>query len=89
MLHVLSVATRISRRLIFGSSFFAHCSNDKSINAYKKQLDEEIFITIELSKCSYLDVMSMPVARLRAYKEWKIKWDREVAKAKQEELENL
>ena len=43
-------------------------------------------MAMELSKQSYADIESMPVKRLEEYIEWKIKFDSDVAKLKEEYL---
>ena len=43
-------------------------------------------MAIELSGQSYEDLVQMPVKRLEEYIEWKIKFDADVAKLKEEYL---
>ena len=65
-------------------NFFAHCTNDKSVEDYLKDIRESIYICMELSKMSYIDILYMPVFEFREYINWKIKYDkdREEAQAK-------
>lgn len=76
-------------RSIWSSNFFDHCTNDKEIDRYNKQLKENVFLAIELGRMSYVDIMRMPVKRLEEYIDWKIKFDTDKEKRKSEELEGL
>lgn len=44
---------------------------------------------MELSKQSYIDVIKMPVNMLSKYLEWKLKYDRDIAKMKVDKLEQI
>jgi hypothetical protein len=44
---------------------------------------------MELGKQPYTSVMQMPVKRLSNYIEWKIKFDEEIARMKEEQLSDL
>jgi hypothetical protein len=44
---------------------------------------------MELGKQQYTSIMQMPVKRLENYINWKIKFDEDVAKAKEEQLNDL
>jgi hypothetical protein len=44
---------------------------------------------MELGKQPYTSVMEMPVKRLSNYLKWKIKFDEEVAKAKEDQLNDM
>ena len=46
-------------------------------------------MTMELSKTSYEGLIIMPANRVREYLDWKCKFDKELAKKKEEEMENL
>lgn len=76
-------------RLTSLSNSFAHYSNDKNVQEYLNSVREDIFLTMELAKCSYTDVLLMPVSEVGKYLDWKIKFDREREKAQQEAMSNM
>jgi hypothetical protein len=57
--------------------------------SFEKSFKENIFLTMELSKMSYDDVMAMPVKKMEEYLNWKIKFDQEREKAKADSLEKI
>lgn len=44
---------------------------------------------MELSKCSYIDILNMPVLDLRKYLEWKIKFDSDREKQRADALSRI
>ena len=63
-------------------SFFEQSTNDIAQEAYCRRLKENIFLAIELSGMSYVDILKMPVQRLEDYLTWKIKFDQDREKIK-------
>ena len=60
--------------------------DEKLISRYVSNLQENIFLTMELGKQQYSSIMEMPVKRLELYVQWKLKLDEDIAKAKADKL---
>lgn len=73
---------------ISSTNFFGQLSSEQAIDEYVKVLEDNIFLAIELGKMSYESIMKMPVDRFYKYIKWKIKFDEDVAKMKEEQLKN-
>ena len=54
---------------------------------YTNQLEQAIFLVMEIGKQQYSDIMKMPVKRFRNYIKWKNKFDEEVSKRTQQEID--
>ena len=70
-------------------SSFAHCTSEKAIESYLKDARDNIFLAIELSKMSYVDIIQMPVDDLQQYISWKIKFDKDKNDAQIRSLEKM
>ena len=68
------------------SSFFALCDDEKSVTKFTKNLEENIFLMIELLKQDYLDIMAMPIDRFYQLLRLKNKFDKDVSVAQKEEM---
>ncbi|GIU69031.1 MAG: hypothetical protein KatS3mg002_0267 [Candidatus Woesearchaeota archaeon] len=62
-------------------------SKHDEIDKYRKELEEMIFIVMETSRQSYIEVIQMPVSRFKNYLHWKIKFEEEKRKKIEEEME--
>lgn len=67
------------------ANFFAQCTNDKFIDNFISSFEENLFLCMELTKQSYESIMMMPVDRFYKLLKWKIKFDEEVNKMKEDE----
>jgi len=63
--------------------------SDDARESYVNKLKENIWTAIELSKMGYLHIMFMPLMDFNDYLKWKIKFDEQVAKLKEEQLEKV
>ncbi len=59
-------------------------SNETSVDRFRDQLEEAIYLAIEVGKISYKDIMMMPINRFKNYFKWKEKYDEEVSKRRKE-----
>jgi hypothetical protein len=73
---------------ILSRIFFGHYTNEESVERFRIQIQENIFLAMETSKQSYLDILNMPVDRLKKYFQWKQKFDEEVAKQREAALKD-
>ena len=71
--------------LIWWKAFFVHCSQHDEIFSFKKELAENIYSCMEMSKQSYIEVMFMPVKRFQDYLKWKTQLEEEKQKRFEEE----
>ena len=60
--------------------------NSESVEAYADALEENMFLLKQLLKQGYLDILFMPVYRFRNCLKWKNKFDEEVQRLQEEEL---
>jgi len=60
-----------------------HCSQHDEIFSFKKELAENIYSCMEMSRQSYIDVILMPVKRFQDY----LKWKTQLEEGKQKRLE--
>ena len=56
---------------------------------FTKNLEENIFLMIELMKQNYLDIMLMPIDRFYQLLKLKSKFDHDIAKAQKEEMSKI
>jgi hypothetical protein len=63
--------------------------NEKDRENYFTKLKESVWTAIELSKTGYLHIMQMPYMDFQEYLKWKVKYDEQVAKLKEEQLEKI
>lgn len=68
-------------------TFFEALSNNKDTESFIKELNENIYFCMELSKQSYYDVIKMPLQKFYGYIKWKIKYDEEKNKMIKKKLE--
>jgi len=60
-------------------------TNHDEVAKYKRELTENIFSCMEMSKQSYVEVVNMPVKKFYDYLSWKIKLEEEKRKIMEEE----
>lgn len=63
--------------------------SEEYVDSYCRNLEENIYLLMEVGKQSYLDIINMPVARFNNYFKWKTKFDEEVAKSRDDALKNI
>ena len=64
-------------------------SNEVNQDRFRDDLEEAIFLAIEIGKMNYENIMMMPIDRFRKYFKWKEKYDSEVAKKRKEYLDDM
>jgi len=60
--------------------------NSEAVDAYIDALEENMFLLKQLLKQGYMDILFMPVNRFRNCLKWKNKFDEEVQRLQEEEL---
>ena len=60
-------------------------TNHDEVDKYKRELTENIFSCMEMSKQSYIETVSMPVKKFYDYLSWKIRLEEEKKKIMDEE----
>ena len=60
-------------------------TNEKIQDKFRKEFKEKIFLAMQLSKQSYIDILKMPIHTIAEYISWKNKLDEEINKELQTE----
>jgi hypothetical protein len=60
-------------------------TNHDEVDKYKRELTENIFSCMEMSKQSYIEIVNMPVKKFYDYLSWKIRLEEEKKKIMDEE----
>ena len=63
--------------------------NDKSIEAYLSNLEENVFLLMQQLDQQYDAIMAMPVKRFSNCLKWKVKFDEQVQKIQNEQMNKL
>ena len=65
--------------------FFVYCTAYDQITEYRKNLDQNVYSCMEMSKQSYHEVMFMPIKKFYDYLKWKSDLEEEKQKLMEEE----
>ena len=60
-----------------------------AVTQYKNVMNENIFSCMEMTKQSYIDIMSMPIKRFNDFIKWKAKLEEDKQKAMDDELSKI
>jgi len=66
--------------LILWISFFEWYTRPNTIDSYRRDLAEDVYMCMEWSKQSYNQVMAMPVTKFKNYLKWKKDYEDERSK---------